>query len=51
MNELKFTDIELNAAALGEETDYPDLSLKKDVHSGLKGESLPEKIYFGRDNQ
>lgn len=47
MNELKFTDIELNAAALGEETDYPDLSLKKDVHSGLKGESLPEKIYFG----
>ncbi len=34
MNELKFTDIELNAAALGEETDYPDLSPKKYI-SGM----------------
>lgn len=29
MNELKFTDIELNAAALGEETDYPIYRLKR----------------------
>lgn len=47
MYNFEFIDIELEAAALGEETDYPDLLIKKDLHADLKLKGIDEKLYFG----
>lgn len=50
MTTFTFKDIEIESAALGEQTHYPNLNISSDLHSDVQIEGVDEKLYIGYGN-